>query len=273
MLRRVFSSLTSQTTRDFEWLIVDDGSTDNTKDIVSMFITSADFSISYYYKSNGGKHTAYNLALEKAVGEYFMCLDSDDFLVYNAVEIILTSALSGYISAGIIALKSDCNGNVLSSSFPKNKTHVRMFDLSEEYQCKGEFTLVFRSDIARMFPFPSFESEHFISECVVYDQIDFLYEMTLVPFVITICEYQPAGYTSSLKRLIRDNPCGFCLYYRQRIDLQTKLLKRIYVSAKYHAFLIISGRKVTEYNGSHRTIIWLSFPIGLLFFCYYKIFR
>ncbi len=86
LLNDIFNSLEKQSCFDFEWLIIDDGSSDNTESVVMNFFHSSSFPIRYIKKKNGGKHTAYNLALENARGKLFFCLDSDDYLPSNAVE-------------------------------------------------------------------------------------------------------------------------------------------------------------------------------------------
>ena len=92
MLPRLYESLRDQTCHDFEWLIIDDGSADDTADVVQSFTGEGTFPVRYQHKENGGKHTAYNLALELAAGRLFFCVDSDDYLAPDAVERVVSAA-------------------------------------------------------------------------------------------------------------------------------------------------------------------------------------
>lgn len=270
-LPRLYESLIKQTFFGFEWLIVDDGSTDNTKEIVHSF-DSAPFPIRYIYKENGGKHTAYNLAVEKAAGELFFCVDSDDLLAPDAVEVIIKNAPLIKDGAGILALKCATDGTLLSDNFPEGTSYAGLFRLNTEYGVKGELSIVFKTEVAKRFPFPTFHGERFVSEAVVYDRIDRNYEYFLLPKVLTVCEYLPDGYSASAARLMQQNPCGFCLYFMQRIDMCHSLSRRIVTAGKYHAFRIFSG-KALAYDGKHHFTVWLSTPLGRAFRLYYKLFR
>ena len=112
-----------------------------------------------------------------------------------------------------------------------------------------------------------------MTESVLYDRLAKLEKVYLFPHVITICEYQEEGLTNSLNRIMKENPAGYCLYFMQRIDLQDTFLKRILYAGKYQSFSIFSGKQKTEYVGKYRGLVAFSKPIGLLFVCYYKLFR
>jgi glycosyltransferase involved in cell wall biosynthesis len=273
MLPRLYHSLSEQTCCDFEWLIIDDGSTDNTQDVVRTFLAETRFPVRYIRKENGGKHTAHNLALEQATGEWFLCVDSDDLLTPKAVSSLIEriTQLNGEI--GIIAYKEDLNGQMLSDSFPKGVQLEQLHRLATVHSCCGEFTLAFQTAFAKQFPFPVFEGERFVTESVIYDRMDRHGQLALLPEVITICEYQPDGYSSNFGRLMKQNPSGFCLYFLQRIDLHTKLLQRIIHAGKYWCFRWICGRKELVYDGPYKFLVALSAIPGLAFRIYYKLFR
>lgn len=268
-LRRLYDSLCRQTSFDFEWLIVDDGSTDNTENTVSMF-SSAYFSIRYVKKKNGGKHTAYNLALEHAMGTYLLCVDSDDFLTPDAIEVLCEAVSS---DCGICAYKSTVDGIALSSEFPPKVKETTTFGLYSELNCCGEYTFVYPVNIARKAPFPVFAGESFVTESVVYDRLDKLCEVSLLPKVITICEYQPDGLSARATELMKRNPAGYCLYFMQRIDLVDGLVTRLLMAGKYQCFGIMAQKNRTAYRGKHQLLTAVSFPLGLLFLLYYKLFR
>lgn len=268
-LCRLYESLICQTSFDFEWLIVDDGSTDDTCRIVHEF-SNSDFPIRYVFKKNGGKHSAYNLAIQEARGLYFLCVDSDDWLVPDAIEQICRAAIP---EIGLCAYKADIDGKRLSSPFPAHAEATSTFELYARLKCSGEYTFVYPTRIVRQIPFPVFPGERFVTESVIYDRLDRLCKVKLLPSVITICEYQPDGYSAGTNRLMRENPAGYCLYFMQRIDLVSGLLNRLVTAGKYQCFGILAGENRSGYQGKHRLFTSLCYPVGLLFFIYYKICR
>lgn len=273
MLPRLYNSLKCQSGMDFEWLIVDDGSSDDTKSAVDGFITEAKFPIRYYWKENGGKHTAHNFALDKAQGEWFFCVDSDDILAPNGLEMIAKAVEQIDGDKGIVAYKSDQLGNRLSDAFPDGYTYAKMNELTLIHQCKGEFSLVFPTSVAKEYPFPIFAGERFVTECVVYDRMDLVCPMYLLPQVVTICEYQTDGYSQNANAVMAKNPNGFCLYFMQRIDIVPSWVSRLVCAGKYWCFRLIAKNKDLRYRGKHRFLCALGLPVGLVFRIYYKVLR
>lgn len=270
-LPRLYRSLQYQTCHDFEWLVVDDGSTDHTPELMASLAGEQAFPVRYIRKENGGKHTAHNLALELARGEWFLCVDSDDYLAEQAVEHILDQAADSV--PGLVAYKADIRGKRLCGEFPRGLERVKLHALAMDHGCGGEFTLVFRTDFAKKYPFPVFPGERFMGESVIYDRMDRDGEFALLPEVITICEYQPDGYSSNFNRLMKQSPTGFCLYFLQRIDLQRSWVSRLVCAGKYWCFRYISGNKDLNYTGAHTLTSALGAVLGQLFRLYYKIFR
>lgn len=272
-LPRLYESLRDQTCYDFEWLIIDDGSTDDTARIVGQYIQEKAFPVRYYWKENGGKHTAYNMALEMASGKWFFCVDSDDFLVPDAVERLAAVTQTLNQQQGIVAYKKDTAETLLSGRFPEGVRFSKFNELVMRYGCKGEFSLIFPSELARRFPFPVFSGERFVTESVVYDRISPECEMRLLPQVITVCEYQDDGYSQNANMVMARNPGGFCLYFMQRIDLMPSFLSKVVCAGKYWCFRWISQNKTLHYAGKHRLICGLGWPVGLIFRVYYKVVR
>ena len=272
-LPRLYRSLCDQTCCDFEWLIIDDGSVDSTPELARDFLKEDRFSVRYVRKENGGKHTAHNLALEQAKGEWFLCVDSDDMLEPQAVA-KLTQRFHGLKGEnGMIAYKTDLDGNLLSDPFPVGIHRERLHRLALVHGCRGEFSLVFSTDFARKFPFPVFSGERFVTESVIYDRMDARGQMVLLPEVLTVCEYQPDGYSSNFTKLMKQNPCGFCLYFLQRIDLQLTVKQRLIHAGKYWSFRWISRNRELKYRGKHRALVALAVIPGMAFRIYYKLFR
>lgn len=272
LLTRVYESLKAQTVQDFEWLIVDDGSKDNTGEMVKGWIQENIIKIRYIRKENGGKHTAFNVGVQNADGELFFCLDSDDFAPKTCVEDII-DAWNGVKSdkvAGIIGKKTDTEGKPLCGEFPKDIIETTTCNLIRKYHCYGEKSMVYRTDILKKYPYPEIENERFIGECVVYDRIDMEYTMVLVDKVFTICEYQPDGLTAMIFSTMLKNPTGYKIYYNQRIDMAYTIRERVGYAIRYNAFDILSGDKKYDYRGEHRLLVISLKPLGWLLTKYYN---
>ncbi|MGM9600102.1 MAG: glycosyltransferase family 2 protein [Faecousia sp.] len=276
LLDRLYQSLITQNRGGFEWLIVDDGSTDNTSDVVEQFIKEEKIAVRYIYKENGGKHTAYNVAVENALGDLFLCLDSDDFLAPNAVEIIQQSGSKlRDTDCGFIAYKQDTKGKLLSAELPIDENmHCGLFQYEKKHKIAGEFAFVFKRDVIRNYAYPVFPNERFIGECVLYDRLE-MGGYTFCPLkeVLEICEYQPEGLSNDFGSLMKKNPAGYCLYFMQRIDMQYSWKDRIITAGKYKCFCMFSGKNRSAYRGKHRVLAALCTPIGFVFWVYYKLLR
>lgn len=272
-LPRLYESLLRQSCFRFEWLIVDDGSRDETARVVQSFTGEGKFPIRYIYQDNGGKHAAHNRALKEASGDWFLCVDSDDTLTSDAVENILMTAETQKGINGIIAYKTDLEGNPLSDRFPQGVDRAKLYELELRYGTGGEYALAFPTSFARRFPFPVFPGERFIGECVVYDKMDLEGQMYLLDRVVMPCEYQPGGYSQVFSNLMKQNPSGFCLYFLQRIDLMPGIKGRAVKAGQYHCFRWLSGNKELKYQGEHSAFVKLCIPVGVLFRIYYKLVR
>lgn len=272
-LTRLYDSILKQSSIDLEWLIVDDGSTDDTASVVQSFLDEGKLCVRYIQKENGGKHSAYNCGLENARGDWFLCVDADDYLHEDAVSHIADAVESLGDGTGIVAYKQSVERTLLSSGFPQNVDRCRISDLTLRHGCRGEFSLVFPTAVAKQYRFPIFPGEKFVGESVIYDRFDREHVVFLLPEVITVCEYQPDGYSSNFGKLMKQNPNGFCLYFLQRIDLQTGFLPRLIHAGKYWCFRWISGNAALVYKGKHRALVCLAVLPGIAFRIYYKLFR
>lgn len=270
---RTYHSLRQQSCKDFEWLIVDDGSTDGTEDIVASWLrVDNGFSIRYIWQQNCGKYRAYNNGLRNAKGDMFFCVDSDDWLPSNSVELICCyydELMSDCILAGIIALKEYSNHKLIGKSYLKGLNRSSLYNL-ELIGEGGERSLVLKTKIARLNPFPEETDERFMTESVIYDRLEGKYEFIVKNDILTTCEYQQDGLSSNPRELMLRNPAGYKLYYAQRLDLTSSLFERITLILRYHAFRRIHGGTVYSYNGKHKLLVTLLSPLGLVMEAYYK---
>ena len=252
LLGRVYQSLLAQTCRDFCWLIVDDGSTDDTKQTVQGWIEEKQIPVTYIYRENGGKMRAHNTGVEHCTTELFMCLDSDDYLPADAVECLTDtwkdarqedSGRGAAKVAGLVAHKGRSATEILTG---RAFTDIQYSTLQELYRqgFSGETALVFRTEILRQFPFPEIDGEKYVPEDYIYDKIDKEYVLRVLPRILTICELVTSGYTDSVEQLRDENPQAWLLYYQQRAqDAPMSLLKLKYIS-HYMQFARAVGKPV-----------------------------
>lgn len=225
-LPRLYESLLKQDTSLFEWLIVDDGSTDNTKELVEDWIKDGKLEIRYIYQENAGKMAAHNRGVQECRAELFLCCDSDDWMAENSIKPALDywnayqKGLSCMVGpkrlyqkeiCGMVSPKDIKNIETDSlSTFPKDKTTNTLSGLYANGY-KGETALIFRTKIIRKYPFPVIEGEKFIPEDFIYRQMDGKYDLLIYPHYCMYCEYQSDGYTNSGLKLRLKNPKGFLL--------------------------------------------------------------
>ena len=234
-LKKLYNSLINQSDQRFVWLIVDDGSADNTAELVSSWKYEGKISIQYIYQENLGKHVAHNTGVKNANTEYFYCVDSDDTLPNSAIEFIyeaITDTLTRPDIAGLIAKKGYHSGEDMCSKLPDNISEVSIRDIYKVYKLKGELALVFKTVVLKEFLFPVFPVEKFVTESVILDLISIKYKMKLLNKVIYLGEYMPDGYTYNLRQIHKKAPMGYHYYLVQGIELArtTHELKHAYAN-------------------------------------------
>lgn len=273
-LERTFRSLCRQAFTDFEWLIVDDGSTDGTEAMVASFAAHSPFAIRYFRQAHGGKHRAYNTALPLARGEFFFTVDSDDYLSDGSLAIVAANApilRNDGALCGIVALKEKTSGGIYGRHFRADAEVVTLARL-ERARCNGERSFVFKTEIARAYPFPEVEGEDFVTESVVYDRIDRDWAFLALDKPLTVCEYRPDGLSNNIYRLMWNNPVGFMIYHSQRIDGSDSLWRAVHSGLRYQAFRRIAKTPTlwNRYAGRHAWLVRLLTPVGTAGRWYYK---
>ncbi|MBD1835569.1 glycosyltransferase family 2 protein [Cyanobacteria bacterium FACHB-472] len=201
-LHRVYQSLKSQTYRDFEWLIIDDGSTDNTRELVEQWQQEADFPISYVYQENQGKYIAWNRGVEEAKGELFLCFDSDDECVPEALERFIfhwnsipQNKKENFSS--VVCLCKNRNGNLIGTKFPQDITYSNYLEIQYKFKVKGDKWGFDKTEVLKRFPFPVIAGEKLVGEGVVWNAIArHQFKTLFVNEVLKIVEYLPDGLSS-----------------------------------------------------------------------------
>ena len=250
LLMRVYESLKAQTVKDFEWLIVDDGSTDGTGEEVKEWMAEDTIPIRYHYRENGGKMRAHNTGVAMSECDLFVCLDSDDRFTDTAVEDLLgayddavRNAADGVKIGGVVAHKGRTDEKLLGAcDFPCVKTSTLYGLYLAGFE--GETTLMYETELLRQFPFPEIEGEKYVPEDYIYDKIDQICVLAVLGKVVTVCTIVEGGYTRSARMLRRRNVNAFYLYYEQRSRITPRGLRRLKYLGRYVIYARRSGRPV-----------------------------
>jgi len=270
ILYRCYEGLKRQTCGDFEWLIVDDGSTDNTGEIVEKWMKEDIVGIRYFKRENGGKQRAHNYGVELCETELFICVDSDDYLTDNAIKNFVshweTLKDKDHIS-GIAAIKGyDEHTPIGGCLFPGNVQTSTLLDLYRKHKFKGETALLYRTDILKQFKFDVADGEKFIGESYVYSQIDQKYSMSLLPEILNICEYFPDGYTANIFKIIKENPIGYKLLNKQAVTYSVAFKEKYINTMKYVIGCKLCGENC--FNQTPSKIFTVLTYIPAVFFCW-----
>lgn len=243
IIGQLYESLQAQTCKDFEWLVVDDGSTDGTAQLFEDWCKEKEFPVRYIHQANGGKHRAINRGVREAKGELFFIVDSDDRLIPDAVEQIAqySDRCTGDIAGLCFRKINISNGKVLGAPFPQKEIKTNLWEISYKYHVLGDKAEVFRTDVLRQYPFPEIKGENFIPEALIWEQIADSYDLWWIDKGIYLCEYLEGGLTRSLKQNLKTNPNGFLLYYRNNLwRREVPRLRRLKCLFRYLQCLVYS---------------------------------
>lgn len=241
LLPRLFDSLVAQTSHDFEWLIIDDGSVDNTKAVVEHFRTqSPSFPIRYIRQENGGKHRAINRGAKEAQGELFFIVDSDDYLPAASIETILAQwepikddprfgGLSGYMGSDEAHFLG--NGDNAPAQIDCNA-----LDLRYKYHIQGDMAEVFRTEVMREVPFPEIEGERFCPEALTWNRIAQKYILRYFHKVVYIAEYQADGLTDTIVKIRMNSPVASTTHYYELNGYRVPMAQKVKAAINYWRF-------------------------------------
>ena len=270
LLGRLYESLKAQSCPELEWLIVDDGSTDDTKQVVADFIHEGKLNIRYLSKENGGKHTAMNLGIREAKHAYFLCIDSDDLLMPGAFSVLLDAIRDE--PAGIIAYKQNMEtGQRIGDPFPEDLQKATLIDLINLYNCNGDRTLVYRTALLQAHPIPELPEQRFFPEHWLYDRIDNEHTCKLLPRELCSCEYQVGGYSHSFRQLIIRNSLSMKWFYADRLQMSLPFKVRFDAAYRYIAFSLLSPGPLGRYKGNNRLLLAAALPFGIALALHYQL--
>lgn len=239
LLPKLYDSIVAQESRDFEWLIVDDGSLDNTTEIVNSFINDGRVKIRYIKQENGGKHRAFNRAIEEAHSDWFVCVDSDDPLVPNAIT-NMDKAISLIDKqeniAGIVGICVTPSGERIGC-VPGEFLYSNTIESRDRYhlQCEPE---VYRLSLLKKYRFPEYEGEKFITEAIVFDIITDRYSLLYTNYPMQVKEYLKGGLTDNQLKIRVKSPNGTLAYYKQRFKMTHIFIYKVKALINYFRFYL-----------------------------------
>lgn len=263
-IENLYRSLLRQTDGDFEWVVVDDGSTDNTEELISSFIADNEIRIVYLKQANGGKHTAINRGIELAKGELFVIVDSDDYLTDDAIAVIRTVGepiADDDSYAGVIGLRRHPDGTLISSGMISDSVDATTLDLRFTHAIKGDLAEVVKTEVLKKYKFPVFSGERFSPEALIWNRIanDGL-KFRMVNKAIYCCEYLSDGLTANIVKVRMKSPCGTTLCYSELSAMRVPFVQRFKAAINYWRFRSCAKEKTV---GIDLRWIW-TWPMGVL---------
>ena len=272
-LPRTYESLLQQDCKEFIWLIVDDGSQDNTAELVRQWQSQDNgFEIRYIYKENGGMHTAHNTAYENIDTELNTCIDSDDRLAAGAVRKILSKweLVRDHGYAGIIGLDSDFDGHIIGKGFPESMTETSVIGYYAAGG-SGDKKLVYRTEIINKYPaYPVFEGEKYVALSYKYRLIDQDYKMAVLDEILCNVEYQPDGSSNTMWRQYLKNPEGWAFWRKVCMQYPISRKRMVVDCINYVSSSLLYKNRRFIAESPRKLLTILCIPAGALLAGYTK---
>ncbi|MFI3266539.1 MAG: glycosyltransferase family 2 protein [Rikenellaceae bacterium] len=242
---RTYESLLRQSSKNFCWLVVDDGSSDNTRELVEGWVAEKNIDIRYIYQENQGMHGAHNTAYRNITTELNVCIDSDDYMPDDAVEIIekFWTANGSDKYAGVIGLDYTIEGKLIGSDFDEGMTHTTLMGYYQNGG-RGDKKCVYRTDLMQQTKeYPIFEGEKYVGLGCRCFEIDQKYTLLTINKPLVIVDYQVDGSSMSMYRQYWNNPRGFAYMRKQDMVYYKSLKQKLRACVHYVSSSIISGNK------------------------------
>lgn len=273
IIEQAYKSLQNQTCHDFEWVVTDDGSNDNTEDLFKKWIQEEKrFKIIYNKIENGGIPKALNYGINHVNGDYFFMLDSDDYLLPNAVENIKKwikeiDDIDDIAGVGVaICFK---NGDYVKGVPPKidpKKGYVDAPNLDRyKYDLDADMREAYKVDVIKKFPFQVWEGEKYAPEQLCFDEMSLAgYKIRWYAERLYVCEYLQDGQTKGSWNLLKRNPMGYAMLYNHKLK-HTKGFKNKFNYACQHIALSIIGKEYKYiFDSNAKGMTLLALPFGFI---------
>lgn len=272
-LGQLYESLIEQTNPNFIWMIIDDGSSDTTRELVQSWITENKIEIRYIYQENQGMHGAHNTAYQNITTEFNVCIDSDDFMPNNAIELILSheSALNQEHLAGLIGLDAYKNGAVIGTEIPETIKESTVNDLYYKYGVKGDKKVVIKTEVVKQFElYPVYKGEKLVPLGTLYLLIDQKYKWLCTNDVLCIVEYLADGSSNTILKQYKVSPRGFGYFRMVKMKYSTSVVEKIKSAIHLVSSAIFAKDFSLITKAPNFVLVVLSVPLGLLLNLYIR---
>lgn len=279
-LVRLYDSLKNQTKKDFIWQIVDDGSIDNTKETVEMWKKEGIVNIQYFWQENQGKPSATNLSIDKCETELWMCVDSDDILSKDAVEIIESeyeiikdnNQCCGIIGGKYYIGSGEAVGvdgkNKYQMEMPSDISYISYEEITYRRKIKADKNYIYKMSIFKDYRYPIIENEKFIGESFLYEQLGTNYLYYISHHKVYFCEYLEDGLTANYLNLHIQSPKGYKILKEQMMCYPKPFIDKFKGAIMYVAACYLCKDKHIISNSPRKWMTTLAYPFGVV--AYYK---
>lgn len=272
-LGQLYTSLLHQTNQDFLWLIVDDGSSDNTNELVQSWKNEHKIDIEYIFKENGGLHTAYNIGIENCKTELFICIDSDDFPPHDAIYKILFhwKKYGDEKYAGIIGLDFFINGSSIGGDLPAVKS-LHIIELIDKYNYVGDTKMIHRTSLLKeVAPMPTFKDEKNFNPIYLFNQIDEIYPLLVLNENLCFVEYDSNGMSRNIYNQYINSPNSFAAMRKLNMTLSRASFYFVYKNAiHYVSSSMFAKNKNFLKESPKKAITFFAIPFGVMLYFYLK---
>lgn len=269
-LYKCYESLKRQTNKEFIWLIIDDGSLDETKTLVDGWIAEGLVPIQYHYQENQGMHGAHNTAYELIETELNVCIDSDDYMTDDAIEKITNfwKSHGNKKYAGMIALDATTDYKVIGTKLPEDRTSITLTQYYDEGG-RGDKKLIYRTEVVKKYPpYPIFEGEKYVGLNYKYIMIDQDYELLIMNEIVCIVEYMPDGSSYNMLYQYRKNPRGFAELRKLKMRYAKHLRTRFKDAIHYVSSSLMLRNKRFILESPYKLLTVCAIPFGSLLYVF-----
>ena len=269
ILPQCYEALKRQSCKDFIWQIVDDGSTDNTRELVASWIDEGTIEIQYIYQENQGMHGAHNTGHKNLTTELCIGCDSDDYLYDDCIEKVLTkwNARKGGDYSGIIGMCKDSKGNILAA-IPDYLEETTLYELRYKKKIRGDFKFALRSDLLQEHYYPMIEGESYLAVGYIYFLIDQNYKMLVIHDGLCCQEYLADGQTTNKIKKYVTSPRGYMVYRNAMMPIMHNFFEKWWQATHYVSSSIFAKEKKFISISSCKSAVVLAIPSGILLSLY-----
>lgn len=262
-IEALYESLKNQTFKDFEWLIVDDGSSDDTRELITKWLYESSLCIRYFYKENGGKCRAMNVGIDEAKGDLFFVVDSDDVLPANALERInyyYEQVKNDDTFGGVCGLKCYADGQPTDGHLPEKI--VDWLYVNRNY--KGDTAVVFKTKVVQQYKFPDYKGEKYCAPGFVYNKIGSKYKLRFFDENVYECEYLPDGLSAASVRLRYKSPTYATHLYLDMIKMPISIKRKVKSGINFWRFFFLMKSHKAEFASILPIGFYTLLPIGVI---------